>query len=87
MSFAEGAAYNENLMPLARGTKSPDRSIPAEYIMYDLWQAMRQVDESMANAILEPTFDFMRAQTDKTRSTAMGLGDYFHYRERDVGRG
>ncbi|KAH8664711.1 Aristolochene synthase in complex with 12,13 Difluorofarnesyl diphosphate [Xylariales sp. PMI_506] len=87
MSFEEGAAYNERLMPLARGTALPDRSIPVEYIMYDLWESMRQQDLEMANDILEPTFEFMRAQTDKTRATDMGLAEYFEYRERDVGRG
>ncbi|KAH8203481.1 hypothetical protein TruAng_002352 [Truncatella angustata] len=86
MSFDEGAAYNEKLMPLARGIKTPDRSIPVEYMMYDFWQSMRQTDEKMANAMLEPMFEFMRSQTDKTRGKEMGLGEYFRYRERDVGR-
>lgn len=74
-------------MPLARGTMTPDPLVPVEYIMYDLWQEMRAVDEIMANDTLEPTFEFMQAQTDKNRASAMGLGEYFHYRERDVGRG
>lgn len=87
MSFDDGAAYNAKLMPLARGTVAPDRSVPVEYIMYDLWESMRKLDEKMANDILEPTFEFMRAQTDKVRGKSMGLREYFHYRERDVGRG
>lgn len=87
MSFEEGAAYNKRLMPLARGAAIPDRSVPVEYIMYDLWQEMRSIDDTLANEILEPTFEFMRAQTDRVRGKPMGLGEYFQYRERDVGRG
>ncbi|KAK6072773.1 aristolochene synthase [Seiridium cupressi] len=87
MSFEDGAAYNARLMPLARGTTTPDRSCPVEYIMFDLWESMRQLDRTMANEILEPTFEFMRAQTDKVRGRKMGLGEYFRYRERDVGSG
>lgn len=86
MSFAEGSAYNEKLIPISRGDVLPNRSEPAEYILYDLWESMRAHDKEMADIILEPVFVFMRAQTDKIRSTPMGLGKYFEYREKDVGR-
>ena len=86
MSFEEGSAYNENLMPICRGDVTPDRSKPAEYILYDLWESMRAHDKEMADMILEPVFVFMRAQTDKERAKPMGLGKYFVYREKDVGR-
>ena len=86
MSFAEGSAYNEKLIPICRGDILPDRSIPAEYILYDLWESMRKHDKEMADEILDPVFEFMRAQTDKVRAKPMGLGEYFVYREKDVGR-
>ncbi|KAK7749839.1 carbonyl reductase (NADPH-dependent) ari1 [Cytospora paraplurivora] len=86
MSLAEGSAYNEKLIPIARGHVLPDRSVPVEYITYDLWESMRAHDKELADEILEPTFVFMRAQTDKARLKPMNMGDYFDYREKDVGK-
>ena len=86
MSFDEGSAYNERLIPISRGDVKPDRTKPEEYILYDLWESMRSHDRAMADEILEPVFTFMRAQTDKVRAKSMGLGPYFEYREKDVGR-
>ncbi|KAK4983973.1 carbonyl reductase (NADPH-dependent) ari1 [Elasticomyces elasticus] len=86
MSFEEGSAYNEKLIPICRGDVLPDRAIPAEYIMYDLWESMRKHDKEMADEILEPVFVFMRAQTDRARARPMALGGYFEYREKDVGK-
>ena len=40
----------------------------------------------MCNDVLEPTFTFMRAQTDKARLKIKELGEYLEYRERDVGK-
>lgn len=86
MSFAEGSAYNEKLMPIARGEVLPDRGVPVEWIMYDLWESMRAHDRVLADGILEPTFTFMRAQTDKSRLTIKEMGPYLTYREKDVGK-
>ncbi|KAK2755480.1 carbonyl reductase (NADPH-dependent) ari1 [Arachnomyces sp. PD_36] len=86
MSFEDGSAYNEKLIPISRGDVLPDRSVPVEYITYDLWESMRAHDRAMADEILEPVFLFMRAQTDRTRTRPMGLGGYLEYRERDVGK-
>lgn len=86
MSLEEGSAYNEKLIPISRGDVLPDRSVPVEYITYDLWESMRVHDREMADEILEPVFQFMRAQTDRARVGPMGLGSYFEYRERDVGK-
>ncbi len=55
--------------------------------MYDLWQSMRACDEALATAVLESTFIFMHAQTDKVRLSMNGFNQYFEYRERDVGKG
>lgn len=86
MSFEAGKVYNDHLMPLMRGDALPDRSIPVEWMMYDLWESMRMFDRTLADEILEPTFEFMRAQTDKQRLTIEGLGAYLDYREKDVGK-
>lgn len=66
--------------------KEPEGSLPTEYIMYDLWANMRILDPVLADATLEPTFVFMQAQTDKARLSITKLGEYFDYRERDVGQ-
>jgi aristolochene synthase len=86
MSFEEGAAYNEKLIPIARGEVLPDWNVPVEWIMYGLWEDMRTHDKLLADDILEPTFTFMRAQTDRTRLSISGMGPYLVYREKDVGK-
>ncbi|KAH7405672.1 isoprenoid synthase domain-containing protein [Phaeosphaeria sp. MPI-PUGE-AT-0046c] len=86
MSLEEGRRYNEHLMPFMRGQLAPDRSKPVEYILYDLWQEMRVHDAVLADEILEPTFVFMRSQTDKSRLEMKGVGNYLAYRESDVGK-
>ena len=47
---------------------------------------MRVHDNKLADAVLEPTFTFMRAQTDRTRMSITEVGDYLEYREKDVGK-
>lgn len=86
MSLEDGKAYNDKLMPIARGDALPDQEAPVELIMYDLWESMRAHDREMADDILEPVFTFMRAQTDESRLKKMGLGEYLQYREADVGK-
>ncbi|KAM7203153.1 Aristolochene synthase [Naviculisporaceae sp. PSN 640] len=86
MSFADGEALNNRLIELSKGHVLPDRSIPAEYIIYDLWESMRAHDKELADEILEPTFTFMRAQTDRARLVINELGPYLKYREKDVGK-
>ncbi|KAK1542486.1 aristolochene synthase [Colletotrichum paranaense] len=86
MSFEAGSSYNERLILLSKGESLPDRSVPVEWITYDLWNDMRTCDEVLANEILEPVFTFMRAQTDKTRLQIKELGHYLKYREKDVGK-
>jgi aristolochene synthase len=54
--------------------------------MYGLWESMRKHDLELANEVLEPTFVFMRSQTDKIRLSITELGEYLRYREKDVGK-
>jgi len=86
MSLEKGCAYNEKLMPIARGDVQPDRNVPVEWMMYDLSEDMRSHDRQLEDDVLEPTFTFMRAQTDKARLTIRGMGPYLIYREKDVGK-
>lgn len=64
----------------------PKGSNPAEYIIYDLWESMREHDRGLADEVLEPTFVFMRSQTDRARLHIKELGEYLQYREKDVGK-
>ncbi|KAI0448953.1 Aristolochene synthase in complex with 12,13 Difluorofarnesyl diphosphate [Xylaria acuta] len=86
MSFEDGEAYNNALMPIMRGERQPNRDIPAEAIMWDLWEDMRALNHDLANEVLEPTFVLMRAQTDRVRKNIKGFGSYLIYRECDVGK-
>ncbi|KAG8628539.1 hypothetical protein KVT40_004412 [Elsinoe batatas] len=86
MSFEDGEAYNNKLMPIMRGEVLPDRTRPVEWIMYDLWEGMRACDRELADNVLESTFVFMRSQTDRDRSVIKNLGQYLEYREKDVGK-
>lgn len=86
MSLADGEKYNNSLMPLMRGDVKPDRNVPVQWMMYDLWEEMRACDKVLADETLEPTFTFMRAQTAKERLTVHGLGRYLQYRQGDVGQ-
>lgn len=85
MSFVEGRAYNEHLMPIAEGKVAPDCSVPVEWMFHAIWEEMRQIDLELAESILEPVFVFMHAQTDKSRVSIDQLSTYLVYRERDVG--
>lgn len=62
-------------------------TVPVQCILYDLWQAMRNLDGTLASAVVEPTFTFMRVQTDKARLTMSEFKPYFEYREKDVRKG
>ncbi|KAI1205726.1 Aristolochene synthase [Annulohypoxylon truncatum] len=88
MSFADGEKLNNRLIELSKGPEyaTPDRSVPAEFVIYDLWESMRAHDLELANQVLEPTFVFMRSQTDKIRLSITELGEYLRYREKDVGK-
>lgn len=86
MSLQDGKEYNAMLMRLCSGVALPDRSVPVQWIMYDLWESMRACDRDLADGILEPVFTFMKAQTSKDRLSVKGLEEYLDYRQGDVGQ-
>lgn len=86
ISLQAGAELNERLMGVFRGDRLPAKSVAAELIAYDIWESMCAHDKSMAMDVLEPLFEFMRAQTDSARLKPMTLEIYLLYREKDVGR-
>jgi aristolochene synthase len=86
MSLEAGRSYNESLMPFCTGNTQSDRSIPVQWMMYELWEEMRTFDRQLANEVVEPVFVFMRAQTSKERLLINDLHHYFQYRQDDVGQ-
>lgn len=86
MSLEEGRAYNNSLMPICRGDALPDRKVPVQWILSDLWEKMRASDRALADQILEPLFVFMRAQTSKERLSINDIHQYLEYRQADVGQ-
>jgi aristolochene synthase len=87
MSVDEGVAHQEKVIECARGNLLPDYEAPAQWIMYDLFQNMRAVDEQLADELLQPTIDFLLAQADGNRMKPMNLEEYFEYRDADLGKG
>lgn len=87
MSVEEGVEHNTKVIECARGTLLPDRSSPAQWIMYDLFEDMRAVDKQLADELLQPTIDFLVAQADGNRMKPMTLKEYFEYRDADLGKG
>ncbi|KAI0141748.1 Aristolochene synthase [Xylariaceae sp. FL1272] len=85
MSIEDAEVYNERLILIARGLQRPDPLIPAEWMMWDLWEEMRAHDEELTATVEEPCFLFMRAQVDKTRLNPGNLAKYFEFREKDIG--
>ncbi|KAI1843483.1 hypothetical protein JX266_010309 [Neoarthrinium moseri] len=87
MSVQEGVAYNSKVIECARGSILPDRDVPGQWIMYDLFEGMRAVDKQLADELLAPTIDFLWAQVDGNRIKPMTLNEYFDYRDADLGKG
>ncbi|KAI0379574.1 terpenoid synthase [Hypomontagnella monticulosa] len=87
MSVVEGVEHNSKVIECARGKLMPDRNIPAQWIMYDLFEDMRAIDKHLADELLEPTIDFLIAQADGNRMKPMSLKEYFEYRDADLGKG
>ena len=86
MSLEGGRAYNESLMPFCTGKVQPNRSIPVQWMMHDIWKEMRDLDNDLADDVVEPVFLFMRAQTAKERLSITDLHQYLKYRQGDVGQ-
>ncbi|KAI0154589.1 terpenoid synthase [Xylariaceae sp. FL1272] len=87
MSVEEGVLHNTSVIECASGTRLPDPQNAAEVILHDLFESMRAVDTVLADELLVPTIDFFQAQADGGRMKPMTLGEYFEYRDADLGKG
>jgi aristolochene synthase len=87
MSVKEGVAHQEKVIECAVGEHLPDYKVPAQWIMYDLFQNMRAVEKQLADELLQRTIDFLLAQADGNRMKPMNLEQYIEYRDADLGKG
>lgn len=87
MSVEEGVTHNSKVIECARGHTVPDPAVPAQWIMYDLFEGMRTIDKHLADELLELTIEFLVAQADGNRMKPMTLQEYFDYRFADLGKG
>lgn len=71
-------------MLIIRDQVMPDSNVAVESVINDLWESMKSHDQKLSMSMLEPTFDFMRVQTDPRRKDTFQLSDYLEHRERDV---
>lgn len=53
---------------------------------YDLWENMRKHDKPLADEVLEATFNFLEAPSDRARSSIKYLSQHYAYREKDCGQ-
>ncbi|KAK7178808.1 aristolochene synthase [Paraphaeosphaeria sporulosa] len=86
MSLSTGESYNARLIAIALKKVKYDPSLPVERMWYSIWEDMAAHDMELAEGVKEPTFEFMKAQTDRTRMDITQLGQYLQYREKDVGQ-
>ncbi|KAI1298784.1 putative aristolochene synthase [Xylaria venustula] len=82
----DGKVHQERLMSIAGGETQPDRRIPIEWTTGDIWEGMRAHDRVLADGVVEPCFEFMRAQPDPVRLKKKDLREYLEYREADFAK-
>lgn len=60
MSFEDGEAYNNRLVPIMEGLVEPNPERAVETMMWNIWEGMRACDSKLADRTLKDTFVFMR---------------------------
>ena len=80
MSLEEGKAFYKKLVPIAMGTKLPDRNDPYEWITYDTWTSMRACDKELADGVLKGALDCITAQVDSKRLACPDMGSLVRQR-------
>lgn len=86
MSVEDGERYNATIIECCRGDRDPNRSEPAQWILYDSFNKFRLVDRNLADNLSEHTTTLLIAQTKAGRSQRMNLEEYFEYRYDDLSK-
>lgn len=84
MSVEEGTAFTAQVIQCARGLVEPDRDVPAQWIMHDVFVGMRAIDKPLADDMLEHVVAWLAAQ-DSKKFQYTDLKEYFEVRDGDFG--
>ncbi|KAJ5740211.1 hypothetical protein N7493_000083 [Penicillium malachiteum] len=86
MNTVDMLSYRERVIKIAHNKISPDRSNCVEWMLFDTTQALRDIDETLSNDLIEGFCALLRAQTAPERASTKHLGPYLEFREEDAGR-
>ena len=87
MSLEDGARVNDRIIGVIKREFPPNPNEPREWMMHEIWERMRAIDNKLAGEMEEPTFVCLRSQVEAERLQPKTLKSYFAYREMDVGSG
>ncbi|KID79657.1 Aristolochene synthase [Metarhizium brunneum] len=85
LSFSQGRALAEHIAHLCRGQRLPNRAVPMEWISYNLFRDMRELDAERASHVADAVEKSMMVQTSTRRGKDMGFSQFVEYRSVDVG--
>lgn len=84
MSLKEGSDLIERIIAVVKGTREPDKSVPAEWMMKEVWDNLASIDSDLTDQMKEPAFVFWRSQVAAERLAPKTLKTYLRYREDDI---
>lgn len=84
MSLKEGSALIERIIGIVKGTIEPNKSVPAEWMMKEVWDNLASIDTVLTDEMKEPAFVFWRSQVATERLAPKTLKTYLRYREDDI---
>lgn len=84
MSLKEGATLIERIIGIVKGTITPNKEVPAEYMMKEVWDNLASIDTVLTDQMKEPAIVFWRSQVAAERLAPKTLRTYLRYREDDI---
>jgi aristolochene synthase len=84
MSIAAGSSYIERIISVVTGKSMPNKNVPAEWMMKEIWDEMRVNDRMLADDMIVPAIIFWRSQVTPDRLVTKSLRSYLAYREADI---
>ncbi|KAJ6030972.1 hypothetical protein N7540_001704 [Penicillium herquei] len=80
LSFDEAKLLADRLAAISRKQTPPDRSIPMEWIICDIFEEMRAMDPKNGEDTVESTIIYWNSQADDQRASFKDLGSCMTYR-------
>lgn len=84
MSLEEGSTLVERIISIVKGDIEPNPSVPAEWMMREVWDNLSSIDAELTDDMKEPAYLFWRSQVAAERLKPKTLKSYLHYREADI---